>query len=133
MNLIRQETWDGCMPACLAMLTGDDVDEITDQLTVPTPIIEAEGYLSQRGVDNDSVMIVDDLTVEELMASSEVFVESCPFEERTMIAIVESPKEDVDWHAVVIYEGELYDPAMFWESLDDIQNTFCTWGVEVYV
>lgn len=133
VNLIRQETWDGCMPACLAMITNDSVDSITDQLTVPTPIVEAMAYLSQEGIENDSVTIMDDMTIEQLMASSGVFAESYSFNERTLILVVESPKEEVDWHAVVVCEGELYDPADYWDSLEDIKTATCTWGIETYV
>ncbi|QLG30138.1 hypothetical protein HUG10_21360 (plasmid) [Halorarum halophilum] len=131
MNHVPQESWNDCAPACLAMVTDLPLATVRDEVSVPTSHAEIHGFLLRHTNGSRLITILDPLPVGELRDHADLFADDRPFDERTLILTVESPNPEVEWHAVVVHEGELMDPQLYWEELSEIDDVLCTWGFEV--
>lgn len=131
MRLVEQTDWNDCGPACLATVTGDPLGDVKRRLDVPTPHGQLEAYLDGHPLPNDHVTVHGEPTVRTLARQHRPFVRSLPFERRTLVLSVASPARDIDWHAVVLHRGRVFDPQRQFDRASLFRSR-CIWATEVY-
>lgn len=131
MRLVEQTDWNDCGPACLATVTGDPLGDVKRRLDVPTPHGQLEAYLDDHPLPNDHVTVHGEPTVRALARQHRPFVRSLPFERRTLVLSVASPARTIDWHAVVLHRGRVFDPQRQFDRASLFRSR-CIWATEVY-
>jgi len=131
MRLVKQESWNDCAPACLAMVTGVPITNVKAFVPVPTTHAEMYSFLFRRVDDVHLITILDEIKIRDLKERRDLFRTNRPFEERTMILTVAAPYPEVLWHAIVVHEGKVLDPTDEWRDIDEINGVSCTWGFDI--
>lgn len=107
MRLVEQESHDDCMAACLSMLTDMSLAEVKAEYDMP------------MGSPDMYERLRDDYTVQPLDIDKGTVTQLSTLDV-TMVAAFDSPGIEGELHAVVLHEGELYDPQKYWSDLDEL-------------
>jgi|GEM_PF-6669166 len=131
MRLVKQENWNDCAPACLAMVTGVPITEVKGFVHVPTTHAEMYAFLYHRVDEVNLIPILDEMKFRDVRRRDELFRDNRPFDERTVILTVSAPYPEVSWHALVIHDGEVLDPKQEWNDVDGLTDVSCVWGFDI--